>query len=70
LDAARCFAAGDNHNDISMLNPRHARMIATPSNGLVPIKEHVLKFGGFIATKPASEGMIEALGHYFGGGQR
>jgi hypothetical protein len=45
-------------------------MIATPSNGLVPIKEHVLKFGGFIATKPASEGMIEALGHYFGGGQR
>jgi len=70
LDAARCFAAGDNHNDISMLNPRHARMIATPSNGLVPIKEHVLKYGGFIATKPASEGMIEALDHYFGSGQR
>ena len=70
LDAARCFAAGDNHNDISMLDPRHARMIATPSNGLPPIKEHVLKFGGFIATKPASEGMMEALGHYFGGGQK
>lgn len=67
LDAARCFAAGDNHNDLSMLDPRHARMIATPGNGLPPIKAHVLKYGGFVATKPASEGMMEALGHYFGG---
>jgi hypothetical protein len=30
----------------------------------------VLKHGGFVATKPASEGMMEALGHYFGGGAR
>jgi len=70
LDAARCFAAGDNHNDLSMLDPRHARMIATPSNGLPPIKAHVLGYGGFVATKAASEGMMEALGHYFGGGAR
>jgi HAD superfamily hydrolase (TIGR01484 family) len=70
LNAARCFAAGDNHNDLSMLDPRHARMIATPENGLPPVKAHVLKHGGFVATKPASEGMMEALGHYFGGGAR
>ena len=70
LDAARCFAAGDNHNDLSMLDPRHARMIATPSNGLPPVKEQVLKYGGFVANKVASEGMIEALGHYFSGASR
>jgi len=67
LDASRCFAAGDNHNDLSMLDPRHARMIATPGNGLPPIKAHVERHGGFVAKKFASEGMIEALGHYFGG---
>ncbi len=67
LDASRCFAAGDNHNDLSMLDPRHARMIATPGNGLPPVKEHVRRHGGFVATRPASEGMMEALGHYFGG---
>lgn len=70
LDAARCFAAGDNHNDLSMLDPRHARMIATPGNGLPPVKAHVLRQGGFVATRPASEGMIEALGHYFGGARK
>lgn len=70
LDAARCFAAGDNHNDLSMLDPRHARMIATPGNGLPPVKAHVLRHGGFVATRPASEGMIEALGHYFGGARK
>ncbi len=67
LDASRCFAAGDNYNDLSMLNPQFARMIACPGNALPPIKEVVAGHGGFVATRPASEGMMEALGHYFGG---
>lgn len=66
LDATRCFAAGDNHNDLSMLDPRHARMIATPGNGLPAVKQHVAGHGGFVAGKVASEGMMEALGHFFG----
>jgi HAD superfamily hydrolase (TIGR01484 family) len=66
MDSSRCFAAGDNLNDLSMLNPLHARMIATPGNGLPAVKKHVLQHGGFVATRPASEGMIEALKHYFG----
>ncbi len=66
LDAARCFAAGDNYNDLSMLNPRHAGMIACPGNALPPIKAIVESHGGFVAKKFASEGMMEALGHYFG----
>lgn len=68
LDASSCFAAGDNYNDLSMLNPQHARMIACPGNALDPIKQIVHARGGFVATRFASEGMMEALTHYFGGG--
>lgn len=67
LKPAQCFAAGDNLNDLSMLHPRHARMLATPGNGLPAVKQQVEHFGGFVATRYASEGMIEALTHFFGG---
>lgn len=67
LTANECFAAGDNHNDISMLDRRVARMIACPGNALPPIKAHVIQQGGFVANGVASSGMIEALRHYFGG---
>lgn len=66
LNAAACFAAGDNFNDLSMLDPRHAHMIACPVNALDPIKQVVHSRGGFIATRRASEGMMEALTHFFG----
>jgi HAD superfamily hydrolase (TIGR01484 family) len=66
LDASRCFAAGDNYNDLSMLDNRWAHKIACPGNALAPIKEIVKQRGGFVADKFASEGMIQALGHYFG----
>lgn len=66
LTAAQCFAAGDNFNDLSMLHPRRARMIAAPGNALLPVKEHVESHGGFVAQGYASEGMIEALTHFFG----
>jgi HAD superfamily hydrolase (TIGR01484 family) len=70
LDASRCFAAGDNFNDIPMLDTRVARMIATPGNALPAIKEHVRQHGGFVAEKVASEGMIQALQHFFHSGQK
>ena len=65
LNASHCFAAGDNHNDLSMLDTRVARMIACPGNALPPVKAHVQKQGGFVAEGIASCGMIEALQHYF-----
>ena len=65
LSREQIFAAGDNHNDLSMLDPRVAAHIACPGNALDPVKEHVLARGGFVATKPASEGMMEALEHFF-----
>ena len=67
LTAASCFAAGDNYNDLSMLDPRHAHMIACPGNALDPVKQIVHSRGGFVATRFASEGMMEALTHFFGG---
>ncbi len=68
LDSSRVFAAGDNHNDLSMLDPRYARQIACPGNALDPIKRSVNQRGGFVANRYASEGMIEALNHFFSGG--
>lgn len=65
VPASRIFAAGDNYNDLSMLDPAIAGMIACPANGLDAIKQHVQKMGGFVASRCASEGMIEALHHFF-----
>jgi len=69
LDSSACFAAGDNYNDLSMLDQRHARMIACPGNALDPVKHIVHSRGGYVATRYASEGMMEALTHFFGGSQ-
>jgi len=66
LRAEHVFAAGDNFNDLSMLHPAYASKIACPSNALDPIKSNVLGHGGFVAQRPASEGMMEALAHFFG----
>lgn len=70
LTAERVFAAGDNYNDLSMLDLRFARQIACPGNALAPIKHVVQSKGGFVACGPASAGMIEALQHFFGGGPK
>lgn len=65
LDRDQVFAAGDNYNDLSMLESSVAKYIACPVNALAPIKDHVSSVGGFVASKPASEGMIEALKFFF-----
>ena len=59
------FAAGDNHNDLSMLDHAHAGMIACPGNSIEEVKSTVDSFGGFTAKLPASEGMIQAFEHFF-----
>ena len=48
-----------------MLDHRVAGNIACPGNALPAVKTHVGQHGGFVATKPASEGMLEALEHFF-----
>jgi HAD superfamily hydrolase (TIGR01484 family) len=65
LPAARCFAMGDSHNDVEMLDPAHAGMTACPSNSVAAIQEKVLATGGLVTRGAHGLGAIEALHHYF-----
>jgi hydroxymethylpyrimidine pyrophosphatase-like HAD family hydrolase len=65
LSAAECFACGDGHNDLEMLDPTYAEMNACPANSVAAIKEKVAATGGYIAKAAHGHGSIEALRHYF-----
>jgi HAD superfamily hydrolase (TIGR01484 family) len=59
------FAAGDNHNDVSMLTTEIAHGLACPSNAVDEVQVVVHEQGGFLAEEPATRGCIAALNHYF-----
>ncbi len=65
VPAAHCFAMGDSHNDIEMLDPEHAGMTACPANALDLVRERVRAHGGWVAASVHGHGVIEALDHYF-----
>jgi hydroxymethylpyrimidine pyrophosphatase-like HAD family hydrolase len=65
LPPARCFAMGDSHNDMEMLDPNHAGMTACPANAVLEIREKVSAHGGLITRGVHGTGVIEALEHYF-----
>lgn len=65
IAADEIFAAGDHHNDLSMLDGQFARWAAAPGNAITEVKETVRKAGGYIASKPAWGGVLEALHHFF-----
>jgi HAD superfamily hydrolase (TIGR01484 family) len=65
LGPSRCFAMGDSHNDLEMLDPTHAAMCACPANAVAAVREKVAAGGGLITVTGHGEGVIEALGHYF-----
>ena len=58
------FAAGDHHNDISMLDGRYAALPACPANAIVEVKETVRQAGGCVAEKEHGAGVHEALQHF------
>ena len=58
------FAAGDHHNDISMLDGRFARYPACPANAIAEVKEAVRSAGGYIASNNHGAGVHEALRHF------
>lgn len=61
LEPTRVFAAGDNHNDLTMLDRSVADFIACPSNALPMVREHVRSLGGFCSNLPGAAGVAEAL---------
>lgn len=61
LSPAEILAAGDNHNDLSMLNRSVAHHLACPSNALAVVKEATRLHGGMIAQRPHGEGLADVL---------
>ena len=59
------FAAGDNFNDLPMLNLAFARFLACPSNALEDVKATVRDQGGFVASQDSGFGICEALRFFF-----
>src|SRR5256714_6590227 len=60
------FAAGDHHNDLSMLDGRYAALPACPANAIEEVKEAVRRAGGWVAEKEFGAGVDEALRHFLG----
>ena len=61
------FAAGDHHNDISMLNGEVAAMPACPANAIEEVKTAVRDAGGYIANQNHGAGVREALEFFLNG---
>lgn len=64
IPRAEIFAAGDHHNDLSMLDGRYAAMPACPANAIAEVKDTVRKAGGYVAQREFGAGVYEALRHF------
>ena len=53
--------AGDNHNDLSMLNPAVARYIICPANAIPEVHAAVAEVGGITGQGRASFGVLEGI---------
>jgi HAD superfamily hydrolase (TIGR01484 family) len=58
------FAAGDHHNDVSMLDGRFAAMPACPGNAIDAVKKAVRSAAGYVAGREYGAGVHEALLHF------
>jgi HAD superfamily hydrolase (TIGR01484 family) len=61
------FAAGDHHNDISMLDGKVAGMPSCPANAIPEVQDAVRTAGGYVAQKDYGAGVYEALLHFTNG---
>jgi len=55
------FAAGDNFNDLPMLDREIAHHLACPANSVEAVKETVRRHGGYVADQAGGDGVAEAL---------
>jgi hydroxymethylpyrimidine pyrophosphatase-like HAD family hydrolase len=58
------FAAGDHHNDISMLNGKVAAMSSCPANAIPGVQKAVRNAGGYVAHQQHGAGVCEALRYF------
>ncbi|MEO8206676.1 MAG: HAD-IIB family hydrolase [Chthoniobacterales bacterium] len=66
IPAQNILAAGDNYNDLGMLDGKHARMTACPDNAIPEVKQRVREAGGYVASKKWAEGIAEAYQWFAG----
>jgi hydroxymethylpyrimidine pyrophosphatase-like HAD family hydrolase len=64
LSPAEILAAGDHHNDLSMLNPAVASMLACPGNAVQEVHSAVRAAGGFSSKHHFGQGTAEGIFHY------
>src|SRR6266700_2243880 len=62
------FAAGDHHNDISMLDGKVAAMPSCPANAIAEVQSAVRGGGDYVAQQEHGAGVYEAL-RYFAEGK-
>jgi hydroxymethylpyrimidine pyrophosphatase-like HAD family hydrolase len=60
------FAAGDHHNDVSMLDGRFAAFPACPANAIPEVKEAVNAARGYVASENYGAGVHQALKYFTG----
>jgi HAD superfamily hydrolase (TIGR01484 family) len=58
------FAAGDHHNDISMLDGKVAAMPSCPANAIPEVQNAVRDAGGYVAQNEHGAGVHEALRYF------
>jgi HAD superfamily hydrolase (TIGR01484 family) len=61
------FAAGDHHNDISMLDGKVAAMPSCPANAIPEVQNAVRDAGGYVAQNEHGAGVHEALRYFVKG---
>jgi hypothetical protein len=61
------FAAGDHHNDISMLDGKVAAMPSCPANAIAEVQSAVRSAGGYVAQQEHGAGVYEALLYFANG---
>lgn len=65
LTPADVVAAGDNHNDLSMLHPSRAAFLACPRNAVEEVQQAVRGHRGIAAAFNGGRGTAQALAIYF-----
>jgi HAD superfamily hydrolase (TIGR01484 family) len=63
----KIFAAGDHHNDISMLDGQFAALPSCPANAIREVKDVVRAAGGYVAQNEYGAGVHEAIVYFLNG---
>jgi hypothetical protein len=64
ISREQTFAAGDHHNDISMLDGRYAALPACPANAIDEVKRTVRAANGYVAESCCGAGVYEAVRYF------